>query len=68
MTIHFEIRPGRWLLRAFGIKDEKPPEGYVHHKDPVAEYLDGQISAEQMDRELDRRILGRADVIGQEWR
>jgi hypothetical protein len=56
------------LLRIFGIRDEPVPEGYVHHKDPVAEYLDGQIDAKQMDRELDRVILGRPDVVGREWR
>jgi hypothetical protein len=56
------------LLRLFGIKDEPSPEGYVHHKDPVAEYLDDQISAEEMDRQLGMNILGRPDVIGKEWR
>jgi hypothetical protein len=57
-----------WLLWIFGIKPEPSPEGYVHHKDPVAEYLDGQITAEQMDAELDHVVLGRPDVIGREWR
>jgi hypothetical protein len=54
-----------WL---FGIRDEKPPAGYVHHKDPVAEYLDGQIEADEMERWLDRNTFGMADVIGEEWR
>jgi hypothetical protein len=56
------------LLRLFGIRDEKPPAGYVHHKDPVAEYLDGQIEADEMERRLDRKTFGMADVIGEEWR
>jgi hypothetical protein len=56
------------LFRLFGIRDERPPAGYVHHKDPVAEYLDGQIEADEMERRLDRKILGMADVVGQEWR
>jgi hypothetical protein len=56
------------LLRLFGIRDEKSPAGYVHHKDPVAEYLDGQIEADEMERRLDRKTFGMADVIGEEWR
>jgi hypothetical protein len=56
------------LLRLFGVRDEKPPPGYVHHKDPVAEYLDGQIEADEMERRLDRRTLGMPDVVGREWR
>jgi hypothetical protein len=66
MTVHFTVSPGRWLLRLFGVRPTI--SGPVAHKDPVAEYLDGQISAEEMDRRLDRRILGMPDVIGEEWR
>jgi hypothetical protein len=57
----------KWLLRLFGIRDPVVPAGAVH-KDPVARYLDGEISAEDMERELDRRTYGMVDVVGEEWR
>jgi hypothetical protein len=57
----------KWLLRLFGIRDPEVPAGNVH-KDPVARYLDDEISAEDMERELDRRTYGMVDVVGKEWR
>jgi hypothetical protein len=50
------------LLRLFGIRDPEVPAGACH-KDPVARYLDDEIDADEMDRELDRHILGMVDVV-----
>jgi hypothetical protein len=57
----------KWLLRLFGIRDPEVPAGAVH-KDPVARYLDDEISADEMERELDHRYDGTVDVVGEEWR
>lgn len=65
---------GRLLLAIFGMEQtydrcpccgaKKPRHaGLALHKDPIARWLDGEIEADEMDRELSRRIAGMPDVL-----